>query len=273
MAITDIAFSDLYGYVLTELKEPSTGSNAIPLATVKNKINETYYEVFNAPWNLAYYREKSYEFTTIVDTTTSASVVAGAVSLSATDSSLFGSSGKLLIEGTDIVTFSANAANVFTVTGVSNAHDSGVTIQNLYALPTDIDEQETHYLNINGFPYKYVSYTDYFSRLKFYSYIYTIFDSRLYLPMGQTALNGILTYSQALTLLSADSDKPTFIPNKFRIPLLVYGTVAKLAARDDLRTGWDWYEQQYQKALGLFYAMGNNRIQSKKSGNRGSVYD
>lgn len=272
MAFSDQTFSDLYTAVLTELKEPSAGSNAIALATVKDKLNEAYYDVFNEPYDQAYVREKSYEFTTVADTTTTASVAVSAVSITATDSSDFGSSGKFLLNGTDIVTFSANASNVFTVTGVSQAHDSGAVIQYLYSLPSDIDEQEVMYLNVNGTPYTYVSYTDYFNR-RTQSNVFTIFDSKLYLPQGQAEQRAIMTYMQSLTLMSADADKPTLIPNKWRKPLLVYGAVAKLGARDDLRTGWDWYEQKYREAVIKFYAEANNRIRSKNRRNHGSVYD
>mgnify|MGYP001607605137 CR=1 FL=1 len=172
----------------------------------------------------------------------------------------------------DIVTYTANAANVFTVTGVSQAHDSGVTIQYVYSLPSDIDEQEITYLNVNGTQYTYVSYTDYLNS-RTQSNVFTIFDSRLFLPQGQAKQIAIMTYMQSITVLSGDTDKPTLIPNKWRKPLLIYGAVAKLAARDDLRTGWDWYEQKYKEAVIKFYAEANNRVRSKNRKNQGSVYD
>lgn len=94
----------------------------------------------NAPIEVQ--RETGYDL--IANTTLDGAISSGASTLTLTDSSLFPSSGRIVIwedDMPDIVDYSANAANVLTVdttkNGVSFDHSDGAEVQLLYALPSN----------------------------------------------------------------------------------------------------------------------------------------
>lgn len=276
-----ITFDNLRNFVLQELHEPvSTGSEAVPLDLVEDRLNMVYAEVFNDQRIKPSAREADISFKLADDTTLSAALAVGATSVGLTESANWQSSGKGLLQS-DIITYTGNVADVLTgVTGVNVAHDSGELARQMYSLSTvasDIVAEQIQYIEVNGIPQTYMSYESLINGIDFFPNCYTVFEgylifSRVGTTGGDTPSKVLMVYTQTLTPLSADADVPTLIPNSWRIPILGYGACMKIAASDAYRTSWDWWKAEYEKATKQYVAFKNNRVRDRSNKIRPSIY-
>jgi len=276
---SDMTFGDLCSLVLREYKEPVTGSTAVSLDLVEDMVNTTYYDIFNEPADASYLREANYEFATIPDAYVgSGGIAVGATSIVLQDSSnLPNAERKVLINGREFATYTSNdlATTLSGVTGVQTAHSEGESVQVGYPLSdiTDIDEQEINSVRVDGVEYKFKDPSVWLNVSSYQYQHYTIFDGYMFFPRTSAAQYVQMIYDKKVTLMANTTDKPTLIPNKYRVPLLVSGAVAKIGVRDDMRTGWDYHKNEFNTTIKKFYATGNNRIKTKTPIRRGSVYD
>lgn len=281
---SDITFLALQNLVLQELKEPvNTGSEAVPLDLVKDKINEVYSDAFNDQRMKQSARENNISFRVASDTYLTADVAIGATSITVSDCSTFLSAGKLLLQS-EIVTYTGtNGVDTFTgVSGVNVNHASGEACRQVYPLSTiasDLDTESVQYLDINGLPQTFMEYPSLITATTYYPNSYTIYKRNLIFSRQGTVgsstapLNALMMYTQQVTALSADADKPTLIPNSYRIPLLVYGACTRIAASDAYRTSWDWWQKEYDRALSQYIAFRNTRVKDVNNKRRPTVYN
>lgn len=279
---SDMTFGNLQNLVLRELKEPeATGSEACPIEMVKDKLNEVYADVFNNMNIKASAREESVAFNVVPDDSLAAAAAEGDTSLVLNDSSNFRSSGKVLLQS-EIVTYSANntLTNTLTVTALKIAHTSGEVVQQMYPLTigTNVDTEMIQLLTVNGIAYTPMDF-DRILNINYYTpFIYAVYQSYFVFARGVGSDSGgevgqgLLLYTQTVTPLSADADKPTLIPNRLRIPLLVYGAAMKIAASDSFRTSWDWWDREYKKALDQYIALKNVRTRDRANRSRPTLY-
>lgn len=277
---SDISFVNLVGVVLQQLHEPSTGSEAVPTDLVEDTINEVYAEVFNDGRIKQSSRENSITFGLADDTTLNGALSAGASSITLNDSSTWQSSGAVLLQS-DIAAYTTNAANVLgTVTGVDIAHQDGEIARQLYLLSTiasDIDAEQIQYIDINGIPQAYMGYENLINNINYVPNSYSVFKGYLMFSRTSVGASGtqgkvMMIYSQKVTPLSADADKPTLIQNQYRIPLLAYGACMKIAASDSMRTTWDWWKAEYERALSQYIMFRNRRVIDRNNKIRPSIY-
>lgn len=280
---SDLTFENLQNLVLRELKEPeSTGSEAVPVELVKDTLNIVYAEVFNDQRMKQSARESDITFNYANDTTLASDASAGAISLILTDSSTFRAAGKVLLLS-EIADYTGNNS-ITTLTGVTNLdvnHYAGEIVRQLYPLSSiasTIDSESIQYVNINGIPQQYMPYEDVVTSFNFYPNSYTVYKGHLlFSPQSTSGSNAgqrnvFMVFTEKVSPMSNASDKPTLIPNEFRVPVLVYGVCYKLAASDAFRTSWDWYKAEYEKGVSQYIAFKNNRVRDRYNKRRPSLY-
>lgn len=281
---SDIEFLALQNFVLRELHEPvNTGSEAVPVDLVKDKINEVYADAFNDQRMKQSARENNISFNVANDTTLASDVLVGATTLPVTDSSSYLTSANVLLQS-EICSYTGNNTGTNTLTGVSPVdinHYSGEVVRQIYPLTTlaaDIDAESIQYLSINGIPQGYMGYENLISITNYWPNSYSVYKGNIILSRqatigGNSVLSqGFLVYTQKVTPMSADADKPALIPNSLRIPILAYGAAMKIAASDAFRTSWDFWEKQYNDALSKYIAIKNNRVRDRNNKRRPTVY-
>jgi hypothetical protein len=273
----DMTLGEIASAVLNEYKEPVTGSSAMPLDTVYDKINEVYLDIFNEPADDSYLRESDFTFTCASDTTLNGAVSAGASSITLTDASEFPNTARtILIGGKDFATYTGSnlTTTLSGVSGVDVNHIDGSVVQLGYSLSaiTDIDEQLINAVIVNGVPYAYQQPSVWLNTGNNNQY-FTIFEGVLFLPKGVSSQIITIIYSKKLTMMTTSGSKPTLIPGKYRPGLLVSGAIYKMGVRDEMRTGWEYHNQRYALELKKFYAFANNRIKTKGPIVRPSIYD
>lgn len=278
---SDTTLANLQQIVLRELREPTTGSEAIPLDLVTDAINQIYTEAFNDQRIKKSARQNTVSFNTAVTDQLSGAVLAGATSITINDASTFRSKGQLLLLS-DIVSYTGKAGNTFTgVTGVDVDQEDGNIVRQLYPLAdiaSDIDEENVQYLDINGLPQQYMSYENLITSVNFYPNSYGVYKGNLVFSrqssIGGGAVPGkaLMIYTQKVVPMTSGTDKPTLIPNSFRIPILAYGACYRLAAADSYRMSWDFWKGEYDKALSQYIAFKNNRVSDINNKRRPSIY-
>lgn len=278
----DMTFLNLQEYVLRELKEPaSVGSEAVPTDLVKDVLNAVYAEAFNDQRMKQTARENNVTFTLANDTTLNGDLVSGAVTIPVTDSSTFRSLGRVLV-GNNMADYTSNAANTLSgVTGVTTIQTSGTLVRQMYSLvnvaPTIQDEQ-IQYLDINGIPQQYLIYDNLITQVNFVPNTYTVYKGFLLFSKQATLASSnpatvLMTFGETVVPMTASGDKPTLIPNSFRVAVLVYGACMKIAAADAYKTSWDWWKAEYEKALSQYVAFKNNRVKMISNKKRPTVWD
>lgn len=279
----DLTFESLWNMVLRELHEAEVaGTEAVPVELVKDKINEVYADVFNDMRIKQSARENSVSFNAIPDDSLAADTAVGATSVVLNNSDNFRSSGKALLQS-EIITYSGNTTATETLTGVTPlqiAHTSGESIRQMYqlsALASDIDEEQIQLLTINGIPLTPQGFDRLISISGYTPYAYAVYKGYLLLAKGVSSGSGgevgqgMMLYSQKVTPLSASGDKPSLIPNQMRVPLLVYGACARIAAADGFRTSWDWWTKEYDRALSQYIAFKNTRTKDRANRTRPTI--
>lgn len=277
---SDMTLGEVASAVLQQYHEPVTGSSAMDIDLVYDTINSVYFELFNEPVDLSYYREKSFTFQSVADTTINQTggVSPGDTSFVVADSTSFPNATRtILIGNTDFATYTGNTVLTNTLTGVSGidvAQDEGVSVRLGYPISSisGIDEEQITAVWVNGLRFDYEPPESFLSVDKPHYLKFSILESNLYLPLGTATGIATLTYFQEVVVMDDVGDKPSLIPGKFRYGLLVHGAVTRLGVRDDLRTGYDWHEAQYEKNKKRFFALGNNRVKTKGANMRPSVY-
>jgi hypothetical protein len=277
---SDQTFLELCGFVLQELHEPSTGSEAVPMDLVEDKINAVYAEVFNDQGIKPSAREADISFALSDDTTLDGAVAVGATSIVLRDATNWKTSGKVLLQG-DIITYTGKTTNTLTgVTGVNVTHQDGETARQMYSLATlasDIQAEQIQYIDINGIPQTYMGWENIVNGIDFFPNSYSVFEgyllfSRNGTSSGSSASKVFMAYTQSLTPLSADGDKPTLIPNSWRQPLLGYGACMKIAGADAYRTAWDFWKSGHDEAKAQYIAFKNTRVRDRVNKIRPSLY-
>lgn len=279
----DIDFQALYNYVLRELHEPeNTGSEAVTLDLVKDTVNSVYAEVFNDQRIKPSARENDVSFTLANDTTLATDSAIGDLTLTLTDSSSFKTAGKVLL----LSEFADYTANNLTdtlsgVTGLQMPHSAGEIVRQLYplsAIASDIDEEQIQYLDVNGVIQNVMGYENLISQANFYPNTYGVYKKHIIFSSQSTVggtsqlAKALMIYTQKITPMSATTDKPSLIPNQWRVPVLVYGACQKIAASDAFRTSWDYWKQEYDKALSQYIAFKNSRVRDVNNKRRPSIY-
>lgn len=277
----DISFGDLQQFVLRELREPSIGSQAIPVDLVKDTINQIYIEAFNDQRIKKSARQNSVSFNVAQSDSLQVDANVGAATLDIADATNYPSKGKLLLLS-DIVSYTGKAGNQFTgVTGVSVLQTAGNVVRpmyNLSDLASDIDDENIQYMDVNGLPQQYMSYENLITSVNFYPNTYAVYKGHVIFSR-QSSIGGasnpaicLMVYTQKVTFLNNDSDKPTLIPNSFRMPLLGYGAAFRLAAADSFRMSFDYWQKQYNDALSQYIAFKNTRVSDINNKRRPSIY-
>ncbi len=280
---SDIDFQKLQNLVLREIHEPEgSGSEAVPLELTKDKLNEVYANVFNDQRIRQSAREQNISFVVVPDDSLRTDVAAGAVTIPLNNSANFRSSGAILLQN-EIVTYTGNDTLNNELTGVSATkvpHYGGEAVRQLYTLSTEassIDDTNVQLVTVNGIPYSYQPYERLISSTTYAPFSWTIYKGYLLFTRnvgsvsGGSVGQGFMVYTLLVTPMSANGDKPTFIPNQFRVPLLVYGACMLIAASDSFRTSWDWWEKQYDKALSQYIAWKNKRVVDRNNKTRPSL--
>ena len=274
----DMTFTQICSAVLTEYKEPITGSNAVPLDVVEDAVNSVYMDVFNEAEDDSYLREANYEFATVADGALDGALAVGDTSIVLEDSSDFPSATrKILINGREFAQYTTNdlSTTLSGVTGIGTTHADAEKVQLGYPLSsiTDIDEQEINAVFVDGTKYDFKEPSVWLNVPGYQYGYYTIFDGYFFFPETSSAQDVQMIYNKKLTLMTATTDKPSLIPGKFREALLVSGAIMRIGVRDDMRTGYSWHEGRYYRELKKFYAFANNRIKTKGPLRRPCVYD
>lgn len=275
-----MTLGDMAAAVLNEYKEPVAGSSAMSLDSVYDALNWTYLDVFNEPTDNTYLREADYTFPTVPDQQTNGAIVAGATSIVLENSDAFPNATRnILLDEKDWATYGVNTVateTLSTVTGVSVDHASGTWVQLGYPLSSisDIDEHEIRSVTVDGIKYDKVTATQWLDVSQNRYRKYTIFKEYMYFPRNTAITEVTVLYNRKITTMTTPAtDKPTLIPGKFRPSVLVYGAILKMGIRDDMRTGWEWYEKQHELGKRKFFARGNNEVKSEGPITRPSIYD
>lgn len=280
---SDLTFEAMYNMVLRELHEAEvSGTEAVPVELVKDKLNEVYADVFNDMRIKQSAREKTISFSVVPDDSLAVDAAIGAVSLVLNSSDNFRSSGRILLPS-EITNYTNNNTGTETLTGVTAlqiAHYAGEVVRQMYlltALASDIDEEQIQLLTVNGIPLTPQGFDRLISINGYIPYSYAVYQGYLILARGVSSGSGgsvgqgLMIYSQKVTPLSATTDKPTLIPNQLRIPLLVYGACARIAAADAFRTSWDWWTKEYDRALSQYIAFKNTRTKDRANRTRPTI--
>lgn len=277
---SDLTLTEMTTMVLQALHEPLSGSEAVSIDLVEDTINIVYSEAFTDQRIKPSAREADISFYVAPDTTLDGDVLVGATTIDVTDATYMQSSGKIMLEG-DVVSYTGKTANQLTgVTGVNVKHYSGETVRQMYLLSSiasGIEAEQITYLDVNGIPQTYMGYENLVSNMNYFPNSYSVFEGYLLLNRVGTAAGGtpstaLMSFVQNVTKLTNTTDKPSLIPNAYRVPLLVYGTCMKLAAQDAFRTSWDWWDREHKAALTRYIAMRNNRVKDRNNKIRPSIY-
>lgn len=277
-----ITFAELQTQVLQELHEALPGTEAVPLDLVKDKLNLVYLEAFNDQRMNQTAREANSSFTVANDTTLDADFDVGDVAISVEDATTFQSAGQLVLQS-EIVTYTSEAANVFTLPapGLEAPHYSSESVRQAYTLATiapNVDTEQIHYVDVNGIPQTYMTYEQLLSNINFYANSYSIYQGHLILSRQSDPGNTnplsvcLMVYSQTVNVLEDDDDVPTLIPNSFRAGVLVNGACYKIAAPDDFRTPTDYWKAEYEKSLAQYIAFKNTRVRDINNKQRPTVW-
>lgn len=188
-------------------------------------INSAQRKVLNQPEILWDFMSKSYSFNIKADSTLSVAATAGNTSVTITDSSSWPASGKVIIDGEE-KTYTANAANVLTLSSALTAdHSSGTIVSLCYAFPTDARKPNELWIrgttgDGRGVRYNYEDYrmfetlrlssasittVDLFSLSEAYR-VFFWHDGYMYLPYHTEARLGLLKYTKEPTTLDSSGD-------------------------------------------------------------------
>lgn len=284
MSVLDQDLNDLRTKALIELKSV-TGSDAYPQTMIDNKLNEGYFAVYNSPKKELYLREASVEFMSIADQPITSQVNVGDTAINIISAAAFPSAGNVLIQE-DIIAYTGKTATSLTgCTGVNFTTTDNPLCRAMYPLATyaaDMDEQQIRGVLCNGIALELFPYERFVTQNQFTFYKYTIFDGNLILPKYNASQRVMIEYFKDLVPMSADSDKPSLIPNVFR-QMLVYYAVGIILMLDDKRTGWELYynynAQRPERSSGLyfewlrnFYGKYSRRVDEDRK-RAASVYD
>lgn len=176
------------------------------------------------------FMKKETGFDLIADTTLSAAQAASASTTSLTDSSDFAASGAIAVwddNTSDIEEYTSNAANVLSgVTGADFAHESGDTVQALYALPSNFgtfrstEDAPDGVITDSGIPL-------YFTSGEPRNYRYAIYDNGttkyIQPPKGLTSGALRVYYNKKSTVLDETTDTVD-VPSDYQF-FLVYRLV------------------------------------------------
>ena len=275
MSETALTLAELKVKILRQLKEDTTGSAAFPDELLEDTINEIYEESFNQPNKQIKIRTTELEFITAIDNTLNGALAIGDTSIVLnTDSSVLPSTGRILIEN-EFIDYTAND-DVYTLTCAAGAilqtHDDGKTVRPCYALPSAMDEERVQYINVNGLQYDIVDIAEMLDTYKSNYRHFAIHEDYLLLPENSSVLGATMFYTPVLTRMDTGTDIPTLIPNNFRVPLLVNGSVGKLMLLDSQR-GWEVYTEKFNRALKMFYAGYGRQSDMRNKRTSKSIYD
>jgi len=285
MSETDLTAAELEIKILRTLKEDTSGSEAFPSAMIYDVMNEIYEEVFNQPNKQGDVRTDTYAFETVEDDALNGAISAGDTSIVLDDSSEFPSSGRILLDN-ELIDYTANDGSTTLTCGasaISVDHADNKTVRCCYALPSGIDQEKVQSLIINGLPYDIVDIEDMMNSNKSSYRNFAIFEDYIVLPLNADAQNAFFIYTPVLTRMTTGTDKPTLIPNNFRVSLIVLGSVGKLMLLDGQRG----YEQYYRppahsrdkggggfyRALREFYAGYGRKSDMRNKRVSRSIYD
>lgn len=283
LVTSDTDYASLYGNVLRELKEPAIGSEAVSLDLVKDKVNEVYMEVFNDQRMKQSARENDVSFSLSADQTLAVNALVGDITIQLSDVTGWQTTGKALLLS-EIITYTGiNAINntLTGVTGLTTNHYAGESVRQMYNLSTitsNIDEEQIQYLDVNGIVQYYMSYEQLITQINFFPNTYCVYKGYLLFSRQSSIGNpvrpsiALMVYTQKVTPMTTGTDKPTLIPNSFRVPILVYGAAMKIAAADAFKTSWDWWKGEYEKAVNQYIAFKNCRVKDVNNKRRPTVY-
>jgi hypothetical protein len=283
MAETDLTLAEIETKITRILKETVNG-DAFSTLLVYDTVNDLYEEVFNQPNKQVKVRKSDHNFAVVPDTTLNGAIVAGALTMTFDDASDLPTAGTVLIDN-EFIPYTNKVGNTVTTaaSAVSVGHEDGATVRPCYALPATIDKEKGQHLNVNGLPYDIVSVEDILDTFSAHTRQYAIFNGYMVLPENSSDLIAMFTYTPALTRMDDPTDKPTLIPNNFRVSLLVHGSVGKLMLLD----GQSGYERYYRPpeyagdkgggmffdALRKFYATYGRGTDMSKKKTSSSIYD
>lgn len=258
MSETALTMAELEIKILRQLKEDTSGSEAFPSALIYDTANEIYEEVFNQPNKQIKVRTDEYEFETVEDDALDGALSIADTSIVLDDSSSFPSSGRILI-GNEFIDYSANdGATTLTCSAsdILQDHADGETVRCVYAVPSAMDKEKVQYLNINGLPYDIVDIGEILDDYRANARNFAIHDGYLILPANSDSLPATMYYTPVIARMTTGTDTPALIPNNFRVPLIVNGSVGRLMMLDGQR-GYELYYrpsgQKGDKGGGLFY--------------------
>jgi hypothetical protein len=268
----DMTLGDLTNYVLTEYKEPITGSLEMTVDNVEDKINEALMDIFNSPELVSFDKKSTHSFTAVADQTLDGDVVVGATTLDLADATDWPNTGYGCIDGHDFFSYTGKSSNQLTgVTGIKTEHLGGESLKLGYSLPANINYGGVESPVLTSLvPFTYLEPGNFFGQVS--SFSYTIHNQKMFVSSTDDRIFSFF-YEIILTALSTTSDKPSLIPGSFRPALLGSGAIAKLGVRDDMRTGWDYHSQRYQTELKKFIAKQNNPVHSRPGSTRPTIYD
>lgn len=291
MSESNLTAGDLETKILRKLNENTTGtpgtdrSEAFQSSDIFDAMNEIYEEVFNCGRDQKNVRKETYAFDLIADVYLDSDLDAGDTSIILTDSSKIPSSGRILI-GNEFIDYTAND-DLTTLTcdasAVSQDHSSGDKVKVLYALPSGIDKENYQYMNVNGIEYKPRDISELLNADAPNNKRYSIFDGYIVFPDNSGTDPVQFIYTPTITRATSADDIFSLIPNNFRVPLIVNGSVGKLKIQDMQSDAELYYRPSKNKrdkggglfynALWRFYAMhgrqGSTRVNRKAS----SIYD
>ncbi len=156
-------------------------------------------------------------FETVDETTLNGAVASGASSVTLTDSSNFGSTGRgwarTSSNAVDFIDWSANAANVLTTSDVDMAHADGEAFGTLYGVPSDL--AKVRKLVVNSTEYKYLEQDLLPINLTYYTR-----GAYFVLPEGVGAQDVTVWYEKSPTdlysgVVATDDAKSLDIPEDF----------------------------------------------------------
>jgi len=268
MSETDLTAGDLETKILLKLYEPTTStpgtnrSEAFPTANIFNAMNETYEEVFNDGKKQKNLRRGELEFTTLPDGNVKTALALGDTSIvfdgTGTPTILWPATGRILIDN-ELIDYTANdLVNTLTIGGseLKTPHIAGSLIRPLYALPSDIDNERHQLFNMRGIPHDPVDFGEMLDSFKSNYREYSVYDGFIILQQNSSALGAMLIYTIKTVRATVAADKFSLIPNNFRVPLIVNGSVGKLKledGQDDYTTYYRPPQNKRDKGGGLFF--------------------
>ena len=205
--------------------------------------------------------EETINFDTSVDTELDGDIDSGDLSITLADSTGLPSTGTIIIDD-DIITYTANAANVLTVTGVGSAHEGGSQVRRIYSM-TNLgisDFDKPIYLSLNE---SEIQYYDGRGGLDLDRYEIDN-DDFLHLPFNSEARRAAFKYKKLVTTLSADSD--TFLIPDDYITMVVEFALYK--AKSDLGYAATDIEGNFVEFMRLKRLMKNDYAVQTENKNR-----